>query len=196
MAAKKANFVLGMILRSFHFRKSTILVPLYKSFVRPLLEYAAAAWNPWHEKDIQKLEKVQARFVRQLSDKKGATYEERLASIGLTTLQTRRKRGDLIETFKCMKGHINVDKHSWFDIKPEEGTRSTRSTSAVTEDGQLIPKPDVINVNHTRLECRRNFFTNRVINDWNALPDDLKQQKTVNAFKNKLDTWLKQNNIL
>ena len=193
-AAKKANFVLGMIIRSFHYRKSTTLVPLYKTFVRPLLEYAVAAWCPWHEKDIQKLEKVQERFIRQLSNKKGDTYEERLENVGLTTLRTRRKRGDLIETFKCMKGHLNVDKHSWFEIKTSETTRSTRSTSSVSEEGQTQLKSDVINLGHTRLECRRNFFTNRVIKDWNKLPDEIKDQKTVNAFKSRLDVWLKLNN--
>lgn len=192
-AAKKANFVLGMIVRSFHYRKSSILVPLFKTFVRPLLEYAVAAWCPWHEQDMQKLEKVQQRLVKQLSDKKGATYEEQLKNLGLTTLRKRRKRGDLIETFKCMKGINRVEKHEWFDMKTEDGRRNTRLTSSVSNEGQLSQKSYVINVGHTRLEIRKNFFTNRVIKDWNALPEEIKEQQSVNAFKSRLDAWLKLN---
>ena len=170
-AAKKANHVLGMIVRSFHFRRSAHLVPLYKTFVRPLLEYAVAAWCPWQEQDIQKLERVQERLVKLLSDKKGATYEERLENLGITTLRTRRKRGDLIEAFKCMKGINRIDKHGWFDIKPEDRVRSTRATASVSEEGQVNPKADVLNIGHTRLEIRRNFYTKRIIKDWNALSE-------------------------
>ena len=77
-AAKKANMTLGMILRSFHYRKSNYLVPLFKTFVRPQLEYSVAAWSPWLQKDIEVLEKVQKRLIRSMSDKKGEDYDERL----------------------------------------------------------------------------------------------------------------------
>ena len=69
-AAKKANVTLGKILRSFHYRKSSYLVPLYQTFVRPQLEYSVAAWSPWMRKDIDVLEKVQKRLVHSISDKK------------------------------------------------------------------------------------------------------------------------------
>ena len=96
-AAKSANFAMGQLLRSFHYCKKVNLVPLYKTFVRPRLEFAAAAWSPWNEGDIKILEKVQECFVKQISDVKGQTYEERLQGAGLTTLQERRKRDDAIE---------------------------------------------------------------------------------------------------
>ena len=93
-------------------RKSSYLVPLYQTFVRPQLEYAAAAWNPWLQKDIIALEKVQQRLVRSLSDKRGNDYEERLKNIGMSTLQDRRQRGDIIQTFKAVKGINRVDADS------------------------------------------------------------------------------------
>jgi ribonuclease P/MRP protein subunit RPP40 len=52
-AAKKANAMLGQIARKFHYRKKATLIPLYKTFVRPHLEYAVAAWSPWTVKDIE-----------------------------------------------------------------------------------------------------------------------------------------------
>ena len=39
----------------------------------------------------------------------------------------------------------------------------------------------------SRLYLRRNQFSQRVVDDWNLLPDWVKQAKTVNSFKNSLD---------
>ena len=89
IAAQSANWALGQLSKAFHFRKADNLVPLYKTFIRPKLEYAVAAWSPWMEGDREVLEKVQKRFVRMISDKKGNSYEERLANIGMTTLTER-----------------------------------------------------------------------------------------------------------
>ena len=79
---------------------------IYKTFVRPKLEFAVAAWNPWLEMDKKALEKVQERLIRLLSDAKGKTYEEKLEDVGLTTLTERRERGDAIEAFKLSMDSI------------------------------------------------------------------------------------------
>ena len=87
----------------------------------------------WRETEV--LELVQKRLVRFISDKKGTTYEERLDSIGLTTLVERRERGDMIETFKTLKGFNNVDKNEWFCFRNATDTRATRLTVSIS-DGQ------------------------------------------------------------
>ena len=45
-AAKAANFALGQLQRAFHYRKKEYVIPLYKTFIRPKLEFAAAARCP------------------------------------------------------------------------------------------------------------------------------------------------------
>lgn len=45
-AALQANLILRSIAKSFHYRRTAVLVPLFKTFVRPKLEYAVAAWSP------------------------------------------------------------------------------------------------------------------------------------------------------
>jgi ribonuclease P/MRP protein subunit RPP40 len=190
-AARKANAILGQISRSFHYRKKVTMTKLYKTFVRPHLEYAVTVWCPWLEKDIEELEKVQKRAVKMMSDVKGKTYEERLKELEMTTLSERRGRGDLIETYKVMRGHSRVDKNEWFKIMAGDTARGTRATTSITEEGEER-RTDIIYKEKAKQETRKNFFTLRVARKWNQLPEEVKQAKTVNEFKNKYDEWAEE----
>ena len=110
--------MLRMISRAFHFRSKKVISRLFKSFVRQKLEYAVSAWAPWNIEDIEVLEKVQERTVNMMTDIRGDTYEEKLKDAGLEKLIERRKRGEMIETFKVMKGINKVEKE-WFSIISE-----------------------------------------------------------------------------
>ena len=192
VAARKANQMLGLITRSFHYRTKASLVPLYKTFVRPKLEFSVAAWSPWMEKDAEALEKVQKRMIRMLSDVKGDSYEAKLKDVGLTTLRERRTRGDLIEAFKTIKGHNNIDKRRWFKLIDDDQIRpSTRSNSNITQEGTTERRVDVLERERPRLDLRANFYTVRVVAKWNELPDHVKNSRSVNAFKNTYDGWIK-----
>ena len=186
-AAKSANFALGQLQRAFHFRKKEHLVPLYKTFVRPKLEYASLAWSPWYEKDKKQLEQVQARLVRMTSDVRGTTYEDKLKDAGLTTLEKRRERGDAIEAFKTIKGFNRVKKENWFKFEADDA-RPTRSNTTVTDEGEKRRK-NVMKGESARLEIRRNFFNCRVVKNWNEIPEWVKEKESVNAFKNAYDKW-------
>ena len=66
------------------------------------------AWRPCHKKDINKVERVQRRAIKLIPELKHLCYERRLLECGLTTLETRRLRGDLIEVFKISKGYEDI----------------------------------------------------------------------------------------
>ena len=74
---------------------------LYKSLVRPKLEYCIQSWNPSLIKDIELLEQVQHRATKLIPEISHLSYHERLKHLNLSTLELRRHRGDLIETFKA-----------------------------------------------------------------------------------------------
>ena len=98
-AAAKANQVLGQMARAVTLRDKVTWPRLYKTYVRPHLEYAVQSWNPWTQADIEVLEKVQARALRYMSGCEGSSYEERLKAANLTTLEARRERGDMIQVW-------------------------------------------------------------------------------------------------
>ena len=51
VAVKSANSTLGIIKRHIKSRKKNIIVKLYKSLVRPKLEYCVQVWCPYLRKD-------------------------------------------------------------------------------------------------------------------------------------------------
>jgi len=100
VATKAANRILGLVKRTFSSRRKDIIVRLYKSLIRPHLEYCMSVWRPHYRKDIDLLEGVQRRALKLIDGFKDLSYEERLRAVHLTSLETRRMRGDLIEVYR------------------------------------------------------------------------------------------------
>src|SRR6218665_3786944 len=96
VASRKANSTLGMIRRTKATREKDTILGLYKTLVRPQLEYCIQVWSPYLKQDMDKLEKVQRRVTKMIQGYKYLSYEKRLIRCGLTILEKRRSRGDLI----------------------------------------------------------------------------------------------------
>ncbi|VDI69439.1 Hypothetical predicted protein [Mytilus galloprovincialis] len=67
----KAQRVLSLIHHSFDYMDQDMFLTIYKSIVRPLLEYATCVWSLYLKKDIRKLESVQRRATK--TDEKSYT---------------------------------------------------------------------------------------------------------------------------
>ena len=80
-----------------------------RSLVKSHLEYVVQAWNPHLQGYIDKIERVQRRATRIPTGFDKLEYEDRLKRLSLTTLQDRRMRGNLIETYKVMSGKESID---------------------------------------------------------------------------------------
>ena len=133
-AVKKANEVLGQLIRAFTYRDKYIFIQLYKVYVRCHLEYAIQCCSPYLEQDIQAIEDVQRRAIRQVSGITGS-YEEKLEKVGLTTLQDRRVRGDLIQTFKIMHQVDDIPVDTFFQVAGANHDHATRQAVTVTQEG-------------------------------------------------------------
>ena len=77
-AIKKANKMLGYIVKSVEFKSREVMLKLYNALVRPNLEYYVQFWSPRYKKDIAALERVQRRATRIISGLKGMSYSDRL----------------------------------------------------------------------------------------------------------------------
>ena len=74
---KKANKLLGMIKRSITCKIKENIMNLYKTLVRPILDYGSAIWNPYQKQDINTLEKVQRRTTKMITGMRNLSYRER-----------------------------------------------------------------------------------------------------------------------
>ena len=77
-AAKRANIKLGIIKRSFTALRTKGFLNLYKTIIRPTLEYCNSVWHPMLKRDEDLLEKVQQRATRLLPDIRHMEYSDRL----------------------------------------------------------------------------------------------------------------------
>ena len=127
IAASKGNPILGLIRRTIRYKEKQLIVPLYKAIVRPHLEYCIQAWRPYCKKDIDKLERIQRRATKMISELRDLSCESCLLQCGLTTLETRRLRGDQIEVFKIVNGYEDVDRNMFFKLKEGSTTRGHKA---------------------------------------------------------------------
>ena len=111
-------------------------------------------------------------------------YEDKLKELGMTTLQRRRERGDMIQTWRILNGKDRVDPAKWFRLQEDQTREGATSTRRHQGYQALLPRPP------SRLEVRRNFFSNRVVDMYNILPDSVKMASSVNGFKARLDEFL------
>ena len=175
-AVKKANMKLGMIKKSFANLDENILPILYTSLVRSHLEYGNLIWGPHFKGDAVAVVKVQRRATKLVRTIKDLSYEERLRHLNLPSLKHRRRRGDMIFTYKVFSETVGLEKADLF----------TLSQSSARGHNQRVIKKKA-----TKL-CRINVFSNRIIDDWNNLPQEIISATSINSFKNSLDKYWKE----
>ena len=156
---KKARQRIGIIRRCFtNLTKSKVKL-LYQAIVRPILEYASPAWNPNLKKDIDNLEKVQERCSRLCHP-----------PVTLPALADRRRVSDLCEVYKYTHQMYKTDSSTFF-------THPQR---------QLRGHPLKLEKHYCRTKIRQNFFSYRVVDDWNALAPETATVSSLASFKRHL----------
>ena len=97
-----------MIRRNITNRSSEGMLILYNTLVRPILDYCIPVWRRHAKKDIFKLEKVQKRFTKMIEGLNKKTYEQRICKLGITTLEDRHYRADMLQVYKILNDGKNM----------------------------------------------------------------------------------------
>ena len=175
---KKASRISYLILKTINCKIKCIMVPLFKTLIRPILEYGNVVWNNKSRKHANSIEKVQRSFTKYITEVKDMDYNDRLKYLNLPSLEFRRLRGDLIEIFKIT--------NKIYDSKTTDKLFNFSSNQqGLRQHNFKIFK------SHTNKKLFKNFFTNRSINIWNKLPEHVVNVKTTNSFKNTIDKHFK-----
>lgn len=175
--AAAGNARLSLIKRNFRHIGTEPFMMLYKTIVRPKLEYCMPVAQPRYKKDITRIERVQRRATRLIEAVKGDEYPERLRKLKLPSLEYRRKWASVMQTFRIVKGMDRLDEEVFFERRGETRTRG---------HSQKFQEK------YCRSDVRRAAFSQRVVGDWNGLPEAVVCSDTVNQFKRRLGRWWRE----
>ncbi len=164
----KANFALHRISTAFRRLDSKRFLILYKSFVRPLLEFCSPVWNPTTKSLSNLIEKIQKRATKLVPFLRNLSYPERLRSLNLDSLEFRRKREDLILLYKINNSRLR------------DSVLSFRTRPGMRGHAFVLAKERSYSI------ARRHFLTNRSRSSWNALSHDSIHSSNLNSFKNSI----------
>jgi len=169
--AGKANKMLYLIRKAFPNCGVGNLGQFYKTYIRPILEYAGPVWHPTLQRDIALLESIQRRSTRLTLGTNRPPYEERLKMCRLTSYSDRKLRGDLIITFRALHEFFGCDMAFLFPL----------NVNNLRGHNFKLKKE---NFSTTARQC---FLSNRIFERWNALPQEVVNATSVNSFKNEYD---------
>jgi hypothetical protein len=169
----KSNQIMGLIRRTFDYLDKENFKHLYKSLVRPHIEYANVVWAPYLKKHINAIENVQRRATKLVPGMRNLPYHVRLQKLKLPTLVFRRLRGDMIELYKILSN--KYDQVTADLIERQDTNSITRGHSLKIK--KIRP----------RLNIRKFSFPLRCTDQWNKLPESVISAPSVNSFKARLD---------
>ena len=168
---KSAFLQSNYLLRVLKTKNISTLMFAYKTYIRPLLEYASEVWNGKFKRHLYQIEKIQRKFTRRALKRTGLNnipYAKRLQICNLEMLSTRRSLIDLTTTFKIIRGCTHLLPSRFYTF-----SKFNRRRPLTIQ----IPK-------HTT-KTKQNFFI-RLIKAWNKLPPDLLNSKTPQVFRNSI----------
>ena len=174
---RRASLLSGWIFSVFRDRSPEVMLQLFKSLVRPILEYCCLVWDPSKSGDIKSIENVQRCFTRRLDGMQNLDYWERLKVLNLMSLQRRRQRYMLIHVWKTIHGFVPNSANLVFQHSARLGMR-------------LVPPVFPYRAETWRANQYHSSFGPRAAHLWNRLPAAVNSCGSLGQFKSSLGNYL------
>nr|CAD2185127.1 unnamed protein product [Meloidogyne enterolobii] len=175
---KRAYLSIYRLFKVIRTRKLEQYINIYKTYIRPQLEYASEVWNPMIKANCERLEKIQKYFTKIAFKKSGfikIKYEERLKICNIEKLAIRRQINDLCMIQKILYQNTH--------LKPENFFAFAKKAKR---------KPLLLQNQRYNSKSRNNFFIRNVTN-WNKLPNEIMGIMHKKPFRKYIKKWISDN---
>jgi len=165
----KTTRLLNFVRRNIYCCSTEAKALAYISLIRPHLEYASAAWDPYTARDSNQLDSVKrraARFVKK-DYRRITSISQLVVQLDWESLSDRRMNARLSLFYKGL--------HGLAAVPVDQLQRSTRCTRYSGTD-TFITLP-------SRIDCYKYSFLPRTVVDWNALPEHVRTKPSVDSFR-------------
>jgi hypothetical protein len=156
----EAHKTLNFLQRNLYGSPAEIRKQAYISLITPTIEYAAVCWDPYHQKEINSLERVQRKAARFISSnyRRRASVTTMLTHLDLPSLQLRRETARLTMLYKIHHQEVRVEVPSHY---AQNNTASVKTRNSRAEQYAIITP---------RTDAYKHSFFPRTIPEWNRLP--------------------------
>ena len=173
----KARKLVGLLYRQFQGNTDpATLFNLYRSLIRPHLEYACEVWNPYLQKDIKKLEQIQKFGLRMCTKRWDTEYHQLLSMFKSPSLEERRRYLCLCTMYKIVNELADFPQHV-FILKQPTNLRSSTSMSQYIQP-------------FARTSSMQNSYVPLTCHIWNSLPKYIRDAESLMEFKRKLISFI------
>ena len=162
-------------LRSYILEEKTRKI-LIQSFVLSHFNYCPLVWYFTTAKQLQKIERIQERALRFITDDYTSTYEELLINTGMASMRVRQMQNLCIEIYKTLS-NLNPE------YMQELFERNSSSYATRRPNDLKVPR-----INQTTFGSRSIKFEGARL--WNHLPEKIKSADSLNIFKNLIRSWM------
>ena len=168
-----------MLRRNLWFCPKEVKTTAYTTLVRPIIEYASCAWDPYRQGSINKLERVQrkaARFCIGNYKRDSSVMSVRCWKTlnGIHWKQGGREWNWLAMLYKIQNSLVGINKESYVNVSSSAGLRKKpwpASGSSFWKEG-----------------CASVFLFPRTSKTWNNLGQQIISSPSYEVFKNQFNT--------
>ena len=148
---------------------------MFNSFVLSTFNFCPVVWMFCGITAIKKIERVQERALRFLTNDSGSTYAQLLCKTNSSTILLSRLRSVVIEVYKCLYKLNPYFLNELFHVK---------KSSYNLRDTCILQVPQFKKVTYGKHTIQ--YYGSHL---WNCLPNDFKQCIDFNDFKKMIMNW-------